>query len=184
MRKEQRYTAGQQNLLARAKWKDLSVEEKDLLRWCLLPRKKYLPQSDDEGREIALQMLDTEKYDAMFRLVEDIRAQFGELTCGWVRGDEVWDLYYSLKRKGSLLCRIGLALDAFNLVVPLNKAERERFETERSTFPRMEVQWNYDMAAVRNGQKYVMFDVSDPAVFPWLFRLLSYKQKPMLLTKN
>ena len=98
MRNEQRYTAGQKVLLSSVKWDKLSAEEKDLLRRCLLPRTKYLPRSDEEGREIALQMLDTEKYDAMFRLVEDICAQFGELTCGWARGDEIWELYYSLRR--------------------------------------------------------------------------------------
>lgn len=184
MRNEQRYTAGQKVLLSSVKWDKLSAEEKDLLRRCLLPRTKYLPRSDEEGREIALQMLDTEKYDAMFRLVEDICAQFGELTCGWARGDEIWELYYSLRRKSSLLCRIGLALNVFYLVIPLNHAECERFEAERDKFPRMEIQWNYDMAPLRNGQKYAMFDVSDPAVLPYLFRLLSYKQKPKQSCKN
>ena len=177
MRKERRYTEGQKNLLA-FRQSDLNAEERELLRRVLLPRTKYLPQTDAEGRELAKQMLLNEKYEALFALAEKIRERYGPLECRWARGDRLWDLYYSLRKGGTALCRFGICLDVFNLVLSFGRGECERFERERDTFPRDSIQWTCDMAVAENGRKNLMFDPTVPGILPQLFRLLDYKAKP------
>ena len=78
MRNERRYTEGQKILLKfdRAKLND---EERELLRRVLLPRTRYLLQTDEEGRELALQMLKEEKFCALFASTADGRAG---MPCG------------------------------------------------------------------------------------------------------
>lgn len=177
MRNERRYTEGQKILLKfdRAKLND---EERELLRRVLLPRTRYLPQTDEEGRELALQMLKEEKFCALFALLGEIRARYGELDCRWTRGDALWELYYSVKKGGEVLCRFGLCLDTFNLIISFGEEECARFERERDSFPRGAIQWTYDMAVAERGRKNLMFDTSDAKIFPYLFRLLAYKKKP------
>lgn len=177
MRYERRYTEGQKALLSIDQSK-LNEEEKDLLRRVLLPRTRYLPQSDKEGRELALQMLQQEKYDAMFALVDALKERYGALECSWARGDRVWDLYYSVRKNGQVLCRFGICLNLFNLILSFGRAECEQFEKERDSFPRDMVQWTYDMSEAVNGRKHLMFDPAVPNILPQLFRLLSMKSEP------
>ena len=176
MRKERRYTEGQENLLHKIGHTELDEQEQELLRRVLLPRKKYLPQSDAEGREIALQMLKEEKYNLLFSFIGELRARYGELDCRWTRGDRAWDLFYSVRSGGKVLCRFGLSFDTFDLIICFGKKECERFEKEREFYPRDLVQWPYDMAPMEQGRKNISFDISDPAIYSYLFRLLSYKK--------
>lgn len=77
-RKERRYTEGQKRLLAFDP-QDLDDDERELLRRVLLPRTKYLPQTDEEGKELALQMLKEEKFGKMLAFIEAIRSRYGEV---------------------------------------------------------------------------------------------------------
>lgn len=174
MRYERRYTEGQKALLAIDQSK-LGAEERELLRRVLLPRTKYLPQSDEEGRELALQMLQQKKYDAMFTLVDEIRSRYGALECRWTRGDRLWDLFYSLRKNGKVLCRFGICLNLFNMILSFGRAECERFEKDRDSFPRDTIQWTFDMSATVNGRKCLMYDPTVPGIQPQLFRLLAIR---------
>ena len=177
MRRERRYTEGQKQLLS-IDQSALSDSERDLLRRVLLPRTKYLPQSDEEGRELAKQMLGETGYNALFAMAEEIRKRYGEIECGWTRGNGLWDLYYTVKKDGDALCRFGLRFNMFNLVISFGREECELFERERDIFPRDAVQWIFDTSAIERGRKILMFDITDPRIHPYLFRLLAYKKKP------
>ena len=177
MRNERRYTEGQKNLLALDQSK-LDDGERELLRRVLLPRTKYLPASEGEATELALQMLKREKYEAMQAMIGEIRARYGAIECRWTRGNHMWDLIYSVKKNGNVLCRFGITLDVFNLILFFGKEDCERFERERDSFPRAEIQWTFDMAYSDNGRKVLNFSTRDPSVWPHLFRLLAYKKMP------
>lgn len=177
MGKERRYTKGQKVLLKFDR-SELDEPEREVLRRVLLPRTKYLPCTDEEGRELALQMLKEEKYAAMLAMADEIRARYGELEFRWVRGEGFWDLFYSVRKNGTALCRFGLRFNLCELIVAFGKEECDQFERDRDMFPRGSVQWIYDMADVVRGSKTLMFDFTDPALRPYLFRLLAYKRKP------
>ena len=178
MRKERRYTEGQQKLL---KFDPATLEEKEreLLRRVLLPRTKYLPQTDQEGRELAMQMLKKEKYDELFAMVGELCERYGELECRWTRGNRLWDLFYTVKKGGEVLCRFGLSLNVFHMIISFGREECERFERERDSFPRDAIQWTFDMAEVENGRKNLMFDISVSNIRRHIFQLLAYKRRPL-----
>ena len=177
-RKERRYTEGQKRLLAFDP-QDLDDDERELLRRVLLPRTKYLPQTDEEGKELALQMLKEEKFGKMLAFIEAIRSRYGEVECRWTRGNHLWELFYSVRKGADVLCRFGICFNVFNLIITFGKKECERFEAERDSFPRCAVQWTYDMAVTEHGRKNLMFDPCEPGIRPYLFRLLDYKRKPL-----
>lgn len=176
MRKEQRYTEAQKRFL-KLDQSIMTEEEKDALRKLLLPRKRYLPESDAQGHELAADMLGREKYEEFLALVKKIKYVFGAEGC-WMRGDDLWELYYAIRMKDKTLCRIGISLDIFNLVLVFGRAECKKFELERDTYPRDEIQWTYDIARTEPKGKYMMFDTSSPITRRHLFRLLSYKMNP------
>ena len=177
MRNERRYTEGQKILLKFDQEK-LNDDERELLRRVLLPRTKYLPQTAEEGEALALQMLRREKYERMLSLIGKIEACYGRTECRWTRGDHLWDLYYSVRSGKDVLCRFGICLDVFNIILSFGQRECEQFERERDTFPRGMIQWTYDMAVFSNGRKNLMFDTADERILPYIFRLLAYKKKP------
>ena len=183
MRKERRYTEGQKHLLALDR-SVLDDAERELLRRVLLPRTKYLPQSDEEGRELALQMLKEEKFAAMMASADEIDARYGGVVCSWTRGSGMWALCYSVKKDGDLLCRFGMRLDLFNLIISFGRKECARFEQERDSYPSDPVQWIFDRSATERGRKELMLDVTDEKTKPYLFRLLAYKKQPPTDTRS
>lgn len=176
MRKEQRYTEAQKRFL-KLDQSTMTEEEKEAMRKLLLPRKSYLPESDVQGHELAKEMLGPQRYETFYALARQIEAIFGAKG-RWMRGDELWGLYYGIRRKDRTLCRVGISLDIFNLVIVFGRAECEKFERERDTYPRDEIQWTFDIARHETNGKYMMFDTSSPLTRLHLFRLLSYKMKP------
>ena len=75
MGNSERYTTAQKNLL-KIRIEDLSEAEKKVLRRALLPRKRYIPETEQEGFELARDMLDEEKYANFYALVGEIRSAY------------------------------------------------------------------------------------------------------------
>ena len=65
MPNSERYTEAQKNLL-KIDMKDLTEAEKKVLRRALLPRKRYVPQTEEEGFSLARDMLGDEMYASFF----------------------------------------------------------------------------------------------------------------------
>lgn len=172
--KNERYTEAQKSLLKGAP-KDLSGEERDFLRRMLLPRKRYLPQSEEEGCSLVRDIVGEQKLGCFCRVREEISARYGA-EGRWGAGDSRWRLFYRFSRGGRPFCSFGMDLNTLHLILPFGLRERETFERMRDTFSLLGICWTYDMIAVNGrGYKELKYDVSDPAIREELFRLLDIK---------
>lgn len=169
--RNERYTEGQKLLMARAP-KDLNEEERAFLHRMLLPRRRYLPQTEEEGLALAEDILGAQKYADFLRVREDIRSRFGA-DGRWSAGDSRWMLYYRFSVRGRALCALGMDENTLHAVILFGAREREAFERERNTFSRMGICWTYDLIAVNaRGQKELKFDVTDGSIYEEVLRLL------------
>ena len=100
--KNERYTEAQKRLLKGAP-KDLSGEERDFLRRMLLPRKRYLPQSEEEGCSLVRDIVGEQKLGCFCRVREEISARYGA-EGRWGAGDSRWRLFYRFSRGGRPFC--------------------------------------------------------------------------------
>lgn len=172
--KNERYTEAQKKLLESAP-KDLSETERDFLRLMLLPRKRYLPQSDEEGCALVRDIVGEQKFGCFCRARDEISVRYGA-EGRWGAGDSRWRLYYRFSRGGRPFCAFGLDLNTLHLILPFGSREREIFEKIRDSFSLLGICWTYDMIAVNGrGYKELKYDVSDPAIREDLLRLLDIK---------
>lgn len=152
--------------------KDLNEEERAFLHRMLLPRRRYLPQTEEEGLALAEDILGAQKYADFLRVREDIRSRFGA-DGRWSAGDSRWMLYYRFSVRGRALCALGMDENTLHAVILFGAREREAFERERNTFSRMGICWTYDLIAVNaRGQKELKFDVTDGSIYEEVLRLL------------
>lgn len=174
---ERPYTYGQKRLLKvnRAK---LDEKELDFLRICLLPRTKYLPDTEEERQRYAIEVVQEKTYAEMLALVAEIETRFGTDTRVWSAGDRMFRLFYRLKKNGRTFCAFALDHDKFYLAVYFNAEERARFEDVCDAFPRAEIRWTYDLCPVKaNGTKCVYFNLRDEKVKCAVFSVLAFKAK-------
>lgn len=158
-------------LMARAP-KDLTEEESAFLRRMLLPRKRYLPQTDKEGLTLAKDILGERKYEEFLRIREEICSLFGA-DGRWSAGDSRWKLYYRFSVRGRALCALGMDEETLHAVVRFGAREMEVFERERNTFSRLGICWTYDLIGVNaRGIKELKYDVTDRSVYAEVLRLL------------
>ena len=169
--RNERYTEEQKLLL---KFKPETEEEEYVLRRALIPRKQYLPQSEEEAGELALMILGKREYQRFCDVCADIGARFGAKG-SWSAGDKRWKLFYHFEIGGKSFCRLALYLDVFEIQFSFGEKEMRRFETERETYARLGVQWTYDLAEVKNGRKRLSFDLRNSETYEQIFRLLSYR---------
>ena len=176
MGNSERYTTAQKNLL-KIRIEDLSEAEKKVLRRALLPRKRYIPETEQEGFELARDMLDEEKYANFYALVGEIRSAY-RCTARWMGGNRWWRQKYCFMCDKTPLCAIAVAVDQYKLQIEFGEKECRLFEMARASFPREEIQWIFDTAIWRNGKKLLQLDPENLVGFELLFRLLAIKRIP------
>ena len=161
---ERPYTEKQKRFM-KVKTKDFSKEELDFLRVMLLPRSKYLPETEEGCFAYAREIVKDELFEKLKALIAEIKGRFGIDECVWKEGDHYARLYYKMKKAGRTFCMFTLDYDRFFLAVYFNGKEREAFEAERENFPREIIQWPYDVCMVKaNGSKCVYFDIEEEKV--------------------
>lgn len=173
--RNERYTE-EQKLLLKIDPKTYTPEEEYIMRRSLIPRKQYAPESDEEGKLLAKQILGEEEYARFLRVCEDICSRYGAKG-EWSAGDSRWKLFYRFHVKSKALCSIGMVLDLFELRFGFGKKEMDRFEKERNTFSRAGIQWTYDTVLEKNGRKILSFDLRDASTYEEVFRLLDFRVK-------
>lgn len=176
MPNSERYTEAQKNLL-KIDMKDLTEAEKKVLRRALLPRKRYVPQTEEEGFSLARDMLGDEMYASFFALVGEIRSAY-RCTTRWTGSNRWWRQRYCFYCDKFSLCAIAMDVDRYSLQIEFGERECRLFEAARRSFPREEVQWIYDCAPWQNGKKLLQFDPESLISFELLFRLLAIRRLP------
>lgn len=177
MGNSERYTEAQKKLLKFEK-EDLTEAERKVLRRALLPRKRYIPQTDEEGFSLTRDMLDKEKYIDFCALAEEIRASYRGTTTRWMGGNRWWRQRLCFLCDKTMLCALAVTVDHFRLQIEFGERECRLFETARESFPREEIQWLFDTAVWKNGKKLLQIDPSSLVSFELLFRLLAIKRIP------
>lgn len=135
---------------------DLTDHEKFLVMRSELRKKRYVPDSDEEGTFLARQLLGEE----LFRGFEVLRAEIAcRYNCSPRWGAcSGWKLFYRYECGGNYLCGICVDERRYAARIRLGRRERDMFEMLRDTFPRDTVQWMYDFAPVQGGVKHVLID--------------------------
>ncbi len=176
MHEQERYTEGQRRLL-RIDRSTLTEEEKEQLRRALLPRKRFVPKTDEECFLLVAEFLGDAKYRAFRRLLEAILSRY---SCSqrWSAGGRDWRLLLRLYCGKQVLCSIGILEDRYFLLMDWGERECKRFEELRDTFPREEVQWTFDFFRLRNGVKHLQWDTEQEGWADYLFPLLAIGRLP------
>lgn len=156
--------------------KKLTEEEREVLRRVLLPRTRYLPDTDDECLAYAYELVQEPTYGKFLSFLHEIELRFGVKERTWSAGDRFARLYCRLKKNGRTFCAFALDADKFYLAVYFNAEERRRFEAVRNDFSREVIQWPYDFCPVRaNGIQCVYYHLQDDRVKEHIFSLLAFK---------
>ena len=174
--KNERYTEAQK-LLLRFDPSTFSEQERYIVRRAMLPRKRYVPQTDEEGEALAHEILGDPEYERFAGVRADISRRYGA-EGRWSAGDHRWNLLYRFSADGKALCALAMSLNLFELLFTFGKREMEAFERIRSTFSRAGIQWTYDMSVEKNGRKLLSFDLRDLPTYEEVFRLLALRCKP------
>lgn len=95
----------------------------------------------------------------------------------WNSGGKAWKYEYKYRRGGKTLCALYAKERSMGFLVILGKAEREKFELDRSGYSQ-QVQALYDEAHTYHDGKWILFPLEDTALFPDLMRLLALKRNP------
>lgn len=172
---ERPYTEAQLRFI-KVKKKEFTEKDFDFLRRMLLPRVKYLPDTEDECFALAQEILGEEKYAKMRALLAEVEERYQTEGRVWSAGDHFAKLYCRVKKFGRTFCAFNFLVEDLYLSVYFNAAERDRFEEERENFPRAEICWTYDICAtMANGIKCVRFNILDEVVCKHVFALLDFK---------
>ncbi len=173
--KNERYTPEQKRLL-KIDPKTYTEEEREAMRVVLLPRKRYLPQSDEDGMEIVSLALGTQEKIALFcRCREDILSRYA-CEGRWSAGDKSAVLYYRFYLKGKALCALRVRIDHFDLTFSFGKKEMQAFEQCRSTFPRESIQYGYDATGGKEERRLLAYPMDRS--YEDVFRMLALRCPP------
>lgn len=127
-------------------------------------------------REIMAELLGPELYEVWTGLCAAIDEKY-EMECLWNKGYREWKYEYKYRRGGKTLCTLYARKGCVGFMVIFGKAEREKFEALRESFP-VQIQMAYDEAATYHDGKWVMFEPKDTEVMSDYVRLLAIKRKP------
>lgn len=181
---ERPYTEKQLRMIE-VKKKLKTPKELDFLRRMLLPRTKYVPDTEEECRALAEEILTAERYTLFLALAKEIEERYAAKEHLWSAGEGKAKLVYRIKRGGRTFCAFLLEPDRFLLAVYFNAAERELFERMRASFDRTEIQWTYDITAVAaNGVKRVVYDIESEEHRPYVYSLLDFKARAEKLMRK
>ncbi len=170
--KNERYTPEQKRLL-KIDPKTYTEEEREAMRIVLLPRKRYLPQSDEDGMEIvSLALGKAEKVALFCRCREEILSRY-PCEGRWSAGDKSAVLYYRFSLKGKPLCALRIRIDHFELMFSFGKKEMDLFEKVRHTFPRESIQYGYDASGLNAKRKILAYPMDRS--YEDVFRVLALR---------
>ena len=127
------------------------------------------------GEELA-RLLGQELYGVWSGLCATIDEKY-EMEQIWNKGYKEWQYEYKYRRGGKTLCTLNARKGCVGFMVIFGKAEREKFEAVRESFP-ASIQLAYDMAKTYHDGKWVMFEPKDIVSLPDYVRLLAIKRKP------
>ena len=151
MPNSERYTEAQKNLL-KIKTDDLTEEEKRVLKIALLPRKRYVPQTEEEGMSLAEDMLGHEMYLNFVVLADEIRASY-RCTTKWTGSNRWWRQCYNFYCDKFFLCAIAMDVDTYSLQIEFGERECRLFEAARRSSRAKKCSGSLTGAPWRNGKK-------------------------------
>lgn len=98
--------------------------------------------------------------------------------------DELWDgNELKFRRSGKTLVTLYIKEGFFTVLVIFGKAEREKFEAQRDTFPQP-VQALYQNSRTFHDGKWMFLDTADDSLVPDLMRMLAIKRRPNRKTEG
>lgn len=127
------------------------------------------------GEEMA-ELLGPEQYEVWVELCACIEEKY-EMEQIWSEGHKGWKYECKYRKGGKTLCSLNARKDRMGFQVIFGKAEREKFEAARETFP-VPIQMSYDKAQTFHDGKWVMFEPEDTEFLLDYMRLLLIKRRP------
>ena len=98
--------------------------------------------------------------------------------------DELWDgNELKFRRGGKTLVTLYIKEGFFTVLVIFGKAEREKFEAQKDTFPQP-VQALYQNSRTFHDGKWMFLDTADDSLVPDLMRMLAIKRRPNRKTEG
>lgn len=95
----------------------------------------------------------------------------------WNSGGKAWKYEFKYRRGGKSLCALYAKENVFGFMIIFGKEERVKFEASRNDYT-LEVQRIYDTSTTYHDGKWMMFELTDSALFPDMEKLLLIKRKP------
>ena len=127
-------------------------------------------------QEVLAGLLGPELYVTWQQLCDGIDEKY-EMEHLSSEGHKEWKYEYKFRRGGKTLCALYAAENRIGFQVIFGKAERERFEAVRESFPG-QIQTAYDNARTYHDGKWVMFEIENADLLSDYVRLLAIKRKP------
>ena len=124
--------------------------------------------------EMAL-LLGNEKYEVWKAVCAAVEKRY-EMETIWSNGGKKWDYEYKYRRGGKTLCCLYARQDVMGFMVIFGRAEREKFEAQRTEFPK-EITDVYDNSETYHDGKWMMFYLEDTEMIDSLMKLLAVKRK-------
>lgn len=95
----------------------------------------------------------------------------------WNKGFGCWDIEYKYRRGGKTLCTLYAKKDAAILLITYGKAEREKFESIRSSFSE-DIQAIYDKTTTYHDGKWLWIPIDNQLNISDIMIMLKIKRKP------
>lgn len=95
----------------------------------------------------------------------------------WNKGFGCWDIEYKYSRGGKTLCTLYAKKDAAILLITYGKAEREKFESIRSSVSE-DIQAIYDKTTTYHDGKWLWIPIDNQLNISDIMIMLKIKRKP------
>lgn len=126
--------------------------------------------------ETMIALIGSPLYDVWMSLCSLIASKY-DMERIWNRGFQEWKYEYKFRRGGKTLCTLYAKENNFSLLIVLGKAEREKFEAEKTGYSE-KIRRVYDETQTYHDGKWMWLDVTETSLFPDIERLLLLKRKP------
>lgn len=127
-------------------------------------------------QEVLTGLLGQELCKTWKQLCDEIDEKY-EMEHSSGEGGKEWKYEYKFRRGGKTLCTLYAAENRIGFQVIFGKAEREKFEAVRESFP-SQIQTAYDNARTYHDGKWVMFGLENSDLLSDYVWLLAIKRKP------
>ena len=121
-------------------------------------------------------LIGSSKLDLWNRLTERIDLLY-DVDRIWNKGFGDWTYEYKYRRGGKTLCAFYAKPDTANLLIVMGRAEREKFEAERSGYAGALLDL-YDATESLHDGKWLWIPIDENLSFDDIIKMLRIKRKP------